>query len=464
MPKNILKIGIVKLVVKNKLFPTVFRISSLIATFIMIYIGWGLMDDRLRFTNLTSFLIWIVWWPGIIIMAIFTGRGWCTFCHQKFISDTISGYGLKWKVPEYITRYGSTATIIAVFGVLILHSSVAGYEVSHIAGLSALYLLILLVYVTVISILFEHGAFCKSFCPLVGFLGIYSRCSPIEIGSDDPEKCKSCKDKECRKNCSNDLLIPEMDSQMQEGCLLCLDCVKNCPHDNVSIHLRSFFKGLWDSSKRTTAEALAVIFLLGIVIAEVGEEFKPFDEVMIYVPGLLAQASGFETIFNAPSGGILIWEVLWILIIVPFVFIGLSGIIGKLLSKKHDFSGITWNIIKAYSLGFVPLILGLHATKMIYSFESRIGYLPYTLGNLASNAILSIPVMKPLLPDLIMGYILMAFFTLFGVGGSLYSTWKISQYYRASKNDKNAIPFGITILIIGSVFIFVIYHWLIAPE
>ena len=243
MSKNILKIGIVKLVVKNKLFPIAFRVMNLISTAIMIYIGWGLMDDKLRYTNLTSFLIWVIWWPMIIVMAIFTGRGWCTICHQKLISDTLSGYGLNWKIPSYIEKYGTTSTVLAVFGVLILHSTVAGYEVSHIAGLSAIYLLILLVYVIIISFLFERGAFCKSFCPLVGFLGIYSRCSPIEIGPDDPEKCKECKDKECKKHCSNGLVILEMDSQMQEGCLLCLESAKRCPNDNVSISLRSFFKG-----------------------------------------------------------------------------------------------------------------------------------------------------------------------------------------------------------------------------
>lgn len=461
MSKNILKIGIVKLVVKNKLFPVAFRIMNFLSTIVMIYIGWGLMDDRLRYTNLTSFLIWTIWWPGIIVAAIFTGRGWCTICHQKLISDVLSEHGLNWKVPEYILKYGTTATIISVFGVLFLHSTVAGYEVSHIAGLSALYLLILLIYVVVISLLFEKGAFCKSFCPLVGFLGIYSRCSPVELGPEDPEKCKNCKDKECKKHCSNGLVILEMDSQMQEGCLLCLECAKRCPNDNVSLSLRSFFKGLWDSPKRTTAEALAVIFLLGIVIAEVGEEYKPFDEVMVYIPDQLAQVFGFSTILDSSTGGILIWEVLWILIATPLIFIGLSGIVAKFLSKSRDFSGITWNVIKMYSLGFVPLILGLHTTKMLYGLESKIGYIPYTINNLGSNAILTVPVMNPLLPDLIAGYILMTFFTLFGVCGSLYSIWKISRYYRKSKTDKNAIPFMLTILIIGSAFMFVIYHWLI---
>jgi polyferredoxin len=461
MSKNLLKIGIVRLIIKNKYFPVAFRVMNLFSTIFLIYIGWGLMDDRLRYTNLTSFLIWSVWWPMIIIMAIFTGRGWCTLCHQKLISDVLSKYGLNWKVPTYIEKYGTTATIISVFGVLFLHSTVAGYHVDKIAGLSALYLLILLVYVAVISLLFEQGAFCKSFCPLVGFLGIYSRCCPIELGPEDPEKCKTCKDKECKKHCSNGLEILEMDSQMQEGCLLCLECAKRCPNDNVSLSFRSFFKGLWDSPKRTTAEALAVIFLLGIVIAEVGEQYTPFDDAQIYIPGLLAKVFGFETIFDSSTGGVLIWEVLWILVAVPLILIGLSGIVANMLSKSRDFNGIVWNIIKMYSLGFVPLILGLHAVKMLFAFESGIGYLPYTIDNLGSNAILSVPEVKPLIPDLIMGYILMAFFLLFGVFGSLYSIWKIARYFKKSKNDKNAIPFMVTIVAIGFVFVYVIYHWLI---
>lgn len=447
---------------KHKLFPIALRVANLISTFIMIYIGWGLMDERLRYTNLTSFLIWVVWWPGIIVAAIFTGRGWCTLCHQKLVSDMLSRYGLNWKLPAYIEKYGTTATILSVFGVLFLHSTVAGYGVNHVAGLSALYLLILLVYVGTISLLFERGAFCKSFCPLVGFLGIYSRCCPIELGPEDPEVCKTCKDKECRKHCSNDLLMPEMDSQMQEGCLLCMECTKNCPHDNVSLSFRSFFKGLWDSPKRTTAEALSVIFLLGIVIVEVGEENKIVDGVITYVPNLLTSISGFGTIFDNSMGGFKIWETLWILMTMPLIVILIGGTTAKFLSSKHDFSGITWNIIKMYSLGFVPLILGLHATKMINTFNSRIGYLSYTINNLGSNAILSVPTLDPLLPEPIMGYISVIFFTLFGVCGSLYSVWKISRYFRKSKNDKNAIPFMIIILILGLTFIFVIYDWLVA--
>ncbi len=457
MSKNLLKIGIIGSIIKSKLFPRYLRILNLISTIFMIYIGWGLMDERLRYTNLTSFLIWVVWWPGLIVTAIFTGRGWCTICHQKFISDILSSHGLNWKLPDYIAKYGTTMTILSVFGVLFLHSTVAGYGVNHIAGLSALYLLILLVYVGVISLLFEHGTFCKSFCPLVGFLGIYSRCCPIEVGPENPETCKTCKDKECRKNCSNDLLMPEMDSQLQEGCLLCFECVKNCPHDNVAVRLRSFFKGLWDSPKRTSAEALSVIFLLGIVIAEVGEENKIVDGVILYIPNLLADIFGFSTIFDNSIGGLKIWEISWILMLMPFIILVLSGFIGKSLSSKHDFSGITWNIIKMYSLGFVPLILGLHATKMISTFNSKIGYLPHTINNLGSNAILSVPVLDPLIPGSIMGYILAAFFALFGVCGSLYTTWKISRYFRKSKNDKNAIPFMVTILVLGAIFVIVIY-------
>lgn len=460
MTKNLLKIGIIKNIIKNKFFPDIFRLMNLISTVFMIYIGWGLIDDRLRYINLTSFLIWIIWWPGIIIAAIFTGRGWCTVCHQKLISDKLGKYGLHYKVPEYIQKYGTSITIISVIGVFALHSTVSSYEVSHFAGLSSIYLAVLLVYVTVVALLFEKGIFCKSFCPLVGFLGIYSRCCPIELRSEDQEKCKECKNKECKKYCPNNLYIREMDSQDQEGCLLCLECAKHCPHDNVSISFRSFFKGIWDTTKRNSAGTLSVIILLGIMIAELGEEYKPFDDMVLIIPDWLSGIFGFSTIFDSATGGFQIWDSLWTLIIVPTIIIGFSGMVARSLSRKHEFKGILWNIIKMYSLGLVPLILSLHTVKLVEKFQGNIGYLPYAINNLDS-VILAVPTPDALLPSPIMGLLSILFITIFGIGGSLYSIWRISKFYRRSKNDKNSIPFMILILLLGIIFIFIIYKWLI---
>ena len=120
--------------VKKKHLPTIWRllqIINLIAVIALIYIAWGVLSEDARYTNLTSFLIWILWWPMIIFMVLFAGRMWCTMCHQKLIANSLDRFGLHLKVPKWITKHGVTIVLIMVFAVFILHKSVAGYGVNQ---------------------------------------------------------------------------------------------------------------------------------------------------------------------------------------------------------------------------------------------------------------------------------------------------------------------------------------------
>lgn len=455
----------------KKYVPTLlrlFRLGNLVMVLILIYIGWGMMGEDLRYTNLTSFLIWVVWWPMIIFLVLFAGRAWCMVCHQKFIADNLGGFGLQWKVPKWITKHGVSIVLTMILGVFVLHTTVTGYAVNHFAYMSAIYLIIVVAYSIVISLLFEKSAYCKSFCPLIGFLGNYTRCSPTELRSADPEKCKACKDKECVKHCQNRLYMGTMDAQQQEGCLLCMQCVKYCPNDNITFRLRSFFKGIWDSPKRSTAGTIAVILMLGIIIGEAGEEWKVVDDAIFYVPGAAYELTGIKTIFDTATGGYNIWDSLWIIIVLPALIIGIIGITAKLLAQKES----AWNYIKIYALAFVPLILSLHITKQFYKLNGNLGYLHQVItdpfGKATAEAIKTGALQAPgevFLSSSTEGWLLMLFIAVFGLGGSLYSAWKISKINfedDARQGILSAAPFMIGMALFGIVFILTIYNWMIA--
>jgi NAD-dependent dihydropyrimidine dehydrogenase PreA subunit len=427
-----------------------------------------MMGEDLRYTNLTSLLIWVVWWPMIIFLVLFAGRAWCMVCHQKFIADSLGGFGLQWKVPRWITKHGVTIVLTMILGVFVLHTTVTGYGVSNFAYMSAIYLIIIVAYPVVISLLFEKSAYCKSFCPLIGFLGNYTRCSPTELRSADPEKCKACKDKECVKHCQNRLYMGTMDAQQQEGCLLCMQCVKYCPNDNITFRLRSFFKGLWDSPKRSVAGTLAVALLLGIVLDEVGEEWKVVDDIAMIIPNIMINLTGFETIFDTATGGYAIWGVLFHFIFLPTAVFGLMGFASTLLARGES----AWNYIKIYALAFVPLILSLHITKQFYTFNGNLGYLPQVItdpfGKATAEAIKTGAMQVPgevFLSSSTEGWLLMLFIAAFGVGGSLYSAWKISKISfedDARQGILSAAPFMLVTVLVGIVFILTVYNWMIA--
>ncbi len=296
------------------------QVVNLVVFLALLYFGFAVMDEAARYTNITSFLVWVVWWPFIVVSAFFAARLWCTMCHLRLTADAFDRFGLKLKVPRVVKKYGTTIPITATLGIFIVHSSVVSYEIHHLAAYTAIFLAALMVYAAVIGLVFEKHSFCKYFCPLIGVMGNYTRFSPTELRSADLDQCKRCKDKECIKNCQNRLYMGTMDDEQGESCLLCMRCVKHCPHDNIRFSFRPFLRGLWQSPKRTVAGTFAVIVLLGVVAGEVGEEWALVDGWLLAVPTAIANLVGFETILPVSTGSsYLIWEALWIFILMPLL-------------------------------------------------------------------------------------------------------------------------------------------------
>ena len=119
---------------------------------------------------------------------------------------------------------------------------------------------------------FAESAFCKYVCPLGSFNMVYSTLSPAGIAVRSHDVCANCVGHECvngsyapqplirideiplgagaerrRKEvahgprgtlgCGTELFAPQMRGNMD--CTLCLDCVRACPHDNVSLFTRA---------------------------------------------------------------------------------------------------------------------------------------------------------------------------------------------------------------------------------
>jgi polyferredoxin len=74
----------------------------------------------------------------------------------------------------------------------------------------------------------DNRAFCKYICPVTVFLKPMSYFSLVRIKCDK-EKCISCG--KCRRVCPMDVDVTD-NSRKRENCtecILCMECVKNCP-------------------------------------------------------------------------------------------------------------------------------------------------------------------------------------------------------------------------------------------
>ena len=124
----------------------------------------------------------------------------------------------------------------------------------------------------ILEAVFTESAFCKYICPLGSFNMVYSTLSPTRIAVKSHDICATCVGRECVNGsyaqetvirvddiptgvsgetrqkqvthgpggtlgCGTELFAPQIRSNLD--CTMCLDCVRACPHDNVSLFTRA---------------------------------------------------------------------------------------------------------------------------------------------------------------------------------------------------------------------------------
>ena len=157
------------------------------------------------------------------------GRGWCGYaCWTAMILDF-----LPYKVPagsrkrlgfiRYITFAASLVFVAALF-------------LAHAGNIERIMFLAFIIgnilyYAVGIALAFafkDNRAFCKYICPVTVFLKPMSYFSVIRIKCDK-EKCISCG--KCKRVCPMDVDVTDNSRKRLNGteCILCMECVKNCP-------------------------------------------------------------------------------------------------------------------------------------------------------------------------------------------------------------------------------------------
>jgi len=157
------------------------------------------------------------------------GRGWCGYaCWTAMVLDF-----LPYKMPQqprknlgwirYITFAASLVFVAALF-------------LGHVGGIERIMFWAFIVgnvlyYAVGIALAFafkDNRAFCKYICPVTVFLKPMSYFSLLRIKCDH-DKCISCG--KCRKVCpmNVDMLDDSRSRENGTECILCMECVRNCP-------------------------------------------------------------------------------------------------------------------------------------------------------------------------------------------------------------------------------------------
>jgi ferredoxin len=338
--------------------------------------GWGVTTADagfakvLRNTNLANLIVWSYWWPLIIIAVVLLGRAWCTVCPVELVSFVCGRIGLGRQVPAWLR----TGWPMTVFYVGILLVGVHALAIHRLPHRMALYLLALVGVAVVVSLIFRRRAFCSYVCPVGHLLGLYAMVSPFQWRADDLDKCKSCSSKDCvakenelrlvGRSCTSDLYPATITDN--RDCLLCTQCLKACPYDNLRF---SVTRPLTDLLKGVALKPAVVTFILvvsGFVVYEILSEWAKSKAILTWIPAKLTTTFGIE----GPMAGFVSATVMFVLF--PAVLFLVVGLLARLTSGES-----VGRVVKALAILLIPTMAGAHIIKSLLKMMSRIPYWSY---------------------------------------------------------------------------------------
>lgn len=322
------KSGILKGVVTSRYTQATLTIITMVMIYIVILTS--VFGTKVSGRNLGVLLMWAIWLFALVaIITPFFGRFWCTICPLPFFGDLIqrksffnplkgktgsynnkfSGLFLKW--PDWLKNDWLR---LLVFLVLATFSTTL-VATPFISGITVLMLMIV---PTIMSGIWELRAFCRYVCPVSVFVAPFSRVSTLSLRNKSQEVCNQCKPHYCEKGNTNGWACPYGlnvgEIKENTDCGLCLECIRSCSYNNVSLFARPFAS---ETGTRNLSEAWMSMATFTISIIYSVLYLGPWPVVRDYVNILDKHNWGLFGIYS-----LLMWTL--VLIIIPGIIYFLS--------------------------------------------------------------------------------------------------------------------------------------------
>ncbi|HIE08650.1 MAG TPA: 4Fe-4S binding protein [Armatimonadetes bacterium] len=376
---DLLQFRPLKWLLGKRLFPICVQLLVLAFLVTIIVLCWsggkapkGVEPGVFRYLNLGNFLVWVIFWPAVVIVAVLLGRLWCTVCPVELLTSASAAVGLKRCFPKVLRNIS-----LMVLGYLVVRASITTFGINQIPRLTGLYLLSLVGVAVLLGFVFERRAFCSFVCPVGAMLGLYAKCAILELRTKDRDICLRCKGKPCLTSrsrlfgraCPNFLSPPGLSDNAE--CILCFQCVQACPNDNFRLSLRPPLKDLISGEPLDIWWALFLVPLYGNVLHELGEEWGA-TEALAFRPGeVLAEALGLSGRWEGPLVS------LWLYLVLPSFVLLLPSMIARLSGSRRGF----WDFFRTYSPALIPAIAGGHVVKAVFKMIQRGGFLRLALSD-----------------------------------------------------------------------------------
>jgi transcriptional regulator with AAA-type ATPase domain/NAD-dependent dihydropyrimidine dehydrogenase PreA subunit len=361
-----------------------------------------LFGPQTRDRNVMLNIFWDWWWLGSCLIFPFLGRIWCTYCPfmiygeiaQKITQRFFPGTLRSW--PRQAADQWGAWFLFGFFTLILLWEEL--WQLENTAYLSGCLLLLITAGAVVFSVLFERRFWCRYLCPIGGMNGLFAKLSMVELRAQQGICSATCTTYQCYKGGppkgeGQDTLgcpIYSHPAQLQDNkdCVLCMTCLKACPHRSVELNIRPPGIELW-TTHRANAPEVALLFLL-------------FGAVFLHrLPGL---QSAFNLQFDL--------AVFWLHTMLSVLVLSLPAMLAMLMyGVIYQLTPVCKNrafINLAY--GYLPLVLGgtmAHYFSLGLAEAGRI--LPVTMATIGlSGAGLPIWVAHPAVIEFLQGAVLLS--------------------------------------------------------
>lgn len=237
---------------------------------------WG---PQTRDRNFALNLFWAWWWPLILLSFPFVGRLWCAVCPFMIYGEVTQWLRLKlWPRPlrswprEWAERWGGWI-LYGGFALILLWEEL--WNLENTAYLSGWLLILITAGAMGCSWLFERRFWCRYLCPIGGMNGLFAKLSMVELRAQQGICSATCNTYHCYKGGpaegegqeTGGCPVYSHPAQLSDNrnCVLCMTCLKACPHRSVELNLRPPAIELWASPHPTGYEVALLLLLLGAV-------------------------------------------------------------------------------------------------------------------------------------------------------------------------------------------------------
>ncbi|MEM8612725.1 MAG: cyclic nucleotide-binding domain-containing protein [Cyanobacteria bacterium P01_H01_bin.105] len=288
--------------------------------FYVLVVALLFLGPQTRDANMALNFFWAWWWPLILLSFLFVGRLWCAVCPFMIYGEITQKLSL-WLWPrqlgewprQWAERWGGWI-LYAGFAAILIWEEL--WNLENTAYLSAWLLLIITAGAMICSALFERRFWCRYLCPIGGMNGLFAKLSMTELRGQRGICSATCSTYQCYKGGpakgegqeTGGCPVYSHPAQLVDNrnCVLCMTCLKACPHRSVEFNLRPPGIELWTTHTPVSHEVALLLLLWGAVFVHRLPEVAALLGVSELTAGFWGHAIATILLLFAP------WPIAWV--------------------------------------------------------------------------------------------------------------------------------------------------------